>query len=457
MRFIIIHKTNAGWEAGAIPGKDLIARVGALMAELGKSGVLRDGAGLRASSQGVRLRFARGERTAVEGPFTGENELPAAFSVVRTSTREEAIDWASRVAAVLGDVEIDVRPVTETWDIGIAPQPADVTTRRWMALVKATAASESRGLLTFAQRTELARLQRESVHLVTEVMKPSARGRRYRTSREGLRTIDGPFTESKELIAGYIIVSLPSLEEASHLARRYLEVVGATEVDVRELEEPRGVPLLNEDGTASMATMLMSSHHAFRRDLQCFAAALARIADRDVAALREEWKSFRTSLHHHHQIEDTSMFPGLKQGHSGLAPALARLEDDHRRIDPLLTRGDAAFAALPAPGAAAVIAELQDLLDEHLALEEAEVVPLLRGAREFPPPPDEAALQMYAQGFAWSSHGIAPEVLERVYALLPEELRARLPAARAAFEERCVRVWGSAGAGASRTSVPDLV
>jgi hypothetical protein len=62
---------------------------------------------------------------------------------------------------------------------------------------------------------------------------------------------------------------------------------------------------------------------------------------------------------------------------------------------------------------------------------------------------------MYAQGFAWSLHGIAPEVAERVVALLPPILTAKLPAARAAFAERCTRVWGSADAGASRTSVPD--
>jgi hypothetical protein len=52
-------------------------------------------------------------------------------------------------------------------------------------------------------------------------------------------------------------------------------------------------------------------------------------------------------------------------------------------------------------------------------------------------------------------NGIAPEVLERVYEMLPENLRARLPAARAAFEARCERVWGSAKAGAARTPIPD--
>jgi hypothetical protein len=47
---------------------------------------------------------------------------------------------------------------------------------------------------------------------------------------------DGPFVETKELLAGYVIVSAESLDEAGRLAARYLDVVEAEEVDVRELE-----------------------------------------------------------------------------------------------------------------------------------------------------------------------------------------------------------------------------
>jgi hypothetical protein len=46
---------------------------------------------------------------------------------------------------------------------------------------------------------------------------------------------DGPFAESKELIAGYIIVSAETLEDADRWATRYMNVVEADEVDLREL------------------------------------------------------------------------------------------------------------------------------------------------------------------------------------------------------------------------------
>src|SRR5262245_14659070 len=109
MRFIIMHKTSPHWEAGAIPSRDLIARVGRLLGELAQAHVLLGAEGLRASSEGVRLTFSGGTRTIIKGPFKGENELPAGFSLLRTQSIDDAIEWASRQAKVLGDVEIDIR------------------------------------------------------------------------------------------------------------------------------------------------------------------------------------------------------------------------------------------------------------------------------------------------------------------------------------------------------------
>jgi hypothetical protein len=240
MRFIIMHKTDAHWESGATPGPELIARVGTLLGDLAKAGVLLAAEGLRASSEGVRLRFAAGARTIIHGPFESDNELPAGFSVVRGRSLEDAIEWATRQADVLGDVEIDIRPVTEPWDIGMAPRPADVRTRRYMVLRKATSSTEAGEAPSSAQRARLARLidetTRNGVHVGTETMRPSKRGRRYINSRDGVSFHDGPFVETKELIGGYVVVSATSLEDAGRWAVQYLYAVEADEVDLRELE-----------------------------------------------------------------------------------------------------------------------------------------------------------------------------------------------------------------------------
>jgi hypothetical protein len=240
MRFMIMHKTNAHWESGAIPTPDLIARVGTLLGELQSTGALLAGEGLRASSQGVRLRFSNGQRTVAPGPFERGNELPAGFSIVRGRSIDDAIDWASAQAAAWGDCELDIRPVTEPWDIGLADKPQGVTERRYMILRKATASSEAGPSLSSDQRARLSRLVNDTtnpaVHLVTETMLPSARGRRYTNSHEGVRFVDGPFSESKELIGGYVMVSATSLDDAGRWAELYIRAVETNEVDLRELE-----------------------------------------------------------------------------------------------------------------------------------------------------------------------------------------------------------------------------
>jgi len=241
MRFIIMHKTEPRWEAGAIPDAELIARVGKLMGEFMKSGTLLGGEGLRASSQGVRLRFSGGERTVTKGPFTPSNELPAGFTLVRTASLDEAMHWASRFAGIVGDVEIDIRPVTEPWDIGMVPVPSELPTRRYMLLYKADAASESGRPRPAEQRAKISRLFEEmssaGVLLTNIGLQPSEQGKRY-TFKGGRHTVvDGPFAESKELIAGYVMFRAQSLEEAAEWASRYGVAVGAHEVDLRVLEE----------------------------------------------------------------------------------------------------------------------------------------------------------------------------------------------------------------------------
>jgi hypothetical protein len=240
MRFIIMHKTNAHWEAGAIPSAELVARVAGLLRDLQRDGVLLAGEGLRASSEGVRIRIAGGVRTMTNGPFENGNELPAGFSILRARSLDEAIEWAVREGEILGDVEIDIRPVIEAWDIGMAPKPTSPPPRRYIVLRKATAATEAGAAPSVSQRTKLSQMIEETtragLHLATEHMRPSARGRRFKNSRDGVTFFDGPFVESKELIAGYVIVSVASLDEAGRWASRYIDVVEAEEVDVRELE-----------------------------------------------------------------------------------------------------------------------------------------------------------------------------------------------------------------------------
>jgi hypothetical protein len=241
VRFIIIHKTNSHWETGAHPSLELVSRVGSLLGELAAAGVLLSAEGLRPTYEGVRLRFSGDKRIVIGGPFEAGNELAAGFTILRTRSIADAIEWASRQAQALGDVEIDIRPVTEPWDIGLGPRPDGDSTRRYMVLRKASAATEADETPSPTQRTQLSRLIEETTrtgaHLVTETLRPSARGRRYKNSRNGISVFDGPFIETTEMIGGYVVVRAESLTDAGRWAEPYIAAVEAAEVDVMEMED----------------------------------------------------------------------------------------------------------------------------------------------------------------------------------------------------------------------------
>src|SRR5262245_53292003 len=75
----------------------------------------------------------------------------------------------------------------------------------------------------------------------TAGLRPTADGVRVRLRRGKLSTIDGPFTETKEVIGGYAILEANSKDEAIELTRRFLKIHGDEwdiECEVRQLDGP---------------------------------------------------------------------------------------------------------------------------------------------------------------------------------------------------------------------------
>jgi hypothetical protein len=81
-------------------------------------------------------------------------------------------------------------------------------------------------------------MQAAGVLLGNATMQPSSKGARIKVAAKKPTIIDGPFTESKELIAGYIILNVTSVQAAYPWAVRFAEVVGDVEMDLLPLFEP---------------------------------------------------------------------------------------------------------------------------------------------------------------------------------------------------------------------------
>ena len=78
--------------------------------------------------------------------------------------------------------------------------------------------------------------------LATEGCLPSELGARVRRSGSKVIVTDGPFTESKELVAGFALLEAKSKEEAMELTKRFLQVAGDGECEIRQVFEHANCP-----------------------------------------------------------------------------------------------------------------------------------------------------------------------------------------------------------------------
>jgi len=110
---------------------------------------------------------------------------------------------------------------------------------RFMSLYKP--GKESDAPPTQQEMADMGRLIEEmtkaGVLIATDGLQPSSKGARVRISGGKFTVTDGPFIETKELIAGYAILEAKSKEEAIDLAKRFLEVVGEGETEIRLMHE----------------------------------------------------------------------------------------------------------------------------------------------------------------------------------------------------------------------------
>lgn len=240
MQFIIMHKNDAKTEAGEKPPMELIAKMGAFIGEHLKAGRFVDGAGLAGSKSRTRLTFKDGRATIKHGPYRGERELPTSMLQLKVRTREEAIGWAERYGKILGDGEIELGKVNEPWDLGVMPEPPNAPLQ-FLLIDKADAASEGAGR-SREQKAAITRLKTEmekaGVLVKSVAMKPSANAKRLVFDKHQMTTIDGPFTETKELIGGFAILKFDGFDDAIAMCRTYAEILGGTlEIDLRIVDE----------------------------------------------------------------------------------------------------------------------------------------------------------------------------------------------------------------------------
>lgn len=85
-------------------------------------------------------------------------------------------------------------------------------------------------------------ISKAGVLVATDGLQPSSNGSRVRVSNGKVTVTDGPFTESKELIASYAVLNVKSKEEAIEWTTRFLQVLGGGECEIRPIFEACDFP-----------------------------------------------------------------------------------------------------------------------------------------------------------------------------------------------------------------------
>src|ERR1700720_4554324 len=124
---------------------------------------------------------------------------------------------------------------------------------RFMVIVKASPETE-RGALPDPQRlAEMGKFNEElikaGVVLAMDGLHPSSKGARVKFSGKSRTVVDGPFTEAKELVAGFSILQVKSLEEAIEWVKRCPNPhAGDSEIEIRQVFEMEDfAPILTEE------------------------------------------------------------------------------------------------------------------------------------------------------------------------------------------------------------------
>jgi hypothetical protein len=110
MRYLSMIRIDE--KSGKEPSEQLMQDMGKLIAEMTRAGTLITTAGLRPTSEGVRVRLRNGKLSTTDGPFIETKEVIGGYAVLEAKSMQEAIELTKRFLRVHGDewdIECEVR------------------------------------------------------------------------------------------------------------------------------------------------------------------------------------------------------------------------------------------------------------------------------------------------------------------------------------------------------------
>ncbi len=275
MRVIMLLKSDAQSEAGVPPPEHVLSEMGAYSEQLLNAGVMIGGEGLQSSAQGAKVRISKGKTTVLDGPFAEAKEVVAGYYMLKVKDLAEAIEWTKKLPGAdwTPQAEVELRPLYETEDFAVDPseQPGgwrdqEIAARqeleteaprrekgpRWMSFLKADTNTEAEmepsSELLEKMGALMGEMQAQGLLIAGDGLRASKHGAKVLLKNKKLSVVDGPFTESKEMIAGFSMFRAKTKAEAIEWARRCLQIhmegtgIETGEIEVRRVFEMEEIP-----------------------------------------------------------------------------------------------------------------------------------------------------------------------------------------------------------------------
>ena len=121
MKFLSMYKSA---ERNTPPSQEEMSKMGKLIEDGFKAGWLVATEGCLPSALGARVRLSGDKLNVTDGPFTESKELVGGFAILRTNSKQEAIQLAKQFLQVVGEGECELRQVYEQGEQSCADKAA---------------------------------------------------------------------------------------------------------------------------------------------------------------------------------------------------------------------------------------------------------------------------------------------------------------------------------------------
>jgi hypothetical protein len=235
MQFLLLHAGAP--DLGPAWNDEAWAALDAWLDETMGAGVSVAGNPLRLDADAITVKVRDGQVIVTDGPFAETKEQVAGFDLLECASVDEAVRWAAgHPHSWMGATE--VRALTGDIPAKPLPEPKAGTTRYMLLICTDPAVGPEELARMKPVAPWVAEMNGREIRLLGSELEAPDSARTVRVRDKGTLVTDGPFAETKELIAGFDVLECTDLSEAIDVAARH-PMAGVGVIDVRQFRALR--------------------------------------------------------------------------------------------------------------------------------------------------------------------------------------------------------------------------